>query len=111
MVFTKSEAIEVLNNLKGTHWLVGMLLYGSGLRLTESLESRVKDIDFGYNQIIVRDSKGEKDRSTMLLNKIIRIGSHGEQSLPFPLVHLILCWTRTEILNAEMHVLPRTSIK
>ncbi len=35
-----------------------MLLYGSGLRLSESLELRVKDIDFGYNQILVRDSKG-----------------------------------------------------
>jgi integrase len=55
VVFTKSEAIEVLNNLHGTHWLVAMLLYGSGLRLSESLELRVKDIDFGYNQIIVRD--------------------------------------------------------
>ena len=42
-----------------------MLLYGSGLRLSESLELRVKDIDFGYNQIRVRDSKGEKNHSTM----------------------------------------------
>jgi len=71
VVFTKSEAIEVLNNLKGTHWIVAMLLYGSGLRLSESLELRVKDIDFGYNQIRVRDSKGEKDRSTMLPQKIV----------------------------------------
>lgn len=71
VVFTKSEAIEVLNNLKGCHWLVGMLLYGSGLRLTESLELRVKDIDFGYKQIVVRDSKGEKDRITMLPQRII----------------------------------------
>ena len=72
VVFKKSEAIEVLNNLKSTHWLVGMLLYGSGLRLSESLELRVKDIDFGYNQIIVRDSKGEKDRTTMLPQKIVK---------------------------------------
>jgi len=72
VVFTKSEAIEVLGKLKGTHWLVGMLLYGSGLRLSESLELRVKDIDFGYNQIIVRDSKGEKDRTTMLPQKIVQ---------------------------------------
>jgi site-specific recombinase XerD len=53
VVFTKSEAIAILNNLKGTHCLVGMLLYGSRLRLSESLELRVKDIDFGYNHIIV----------------------------------------------------------
>jgi site-specific recombinase XerD len=64
VVFTKSEVIKVLDKLKGIHWLVGMLLYGSGLRLSESLELRVKDLDFGYNQIRVRDSKGEKDRST-----------------------------------------------
>lgn len=49
-----------------------MLLYGSGLRLSESLELRIKDIDFGYNQIRVRDSKGEKDRSTMLPQKIVQ---------------------------------------
>ena len=72
VVFTKNEAIEVLNKLKGTHWLVGMLLYGSGLRLSESLELRVKDIDFEYNQITVRDSKGEKGRSTMLSQKIVQ---------------------------------------
>jgi len=58
VVFTRSEAIKVLNNLKGTHWLVGILLYGSGLRLSESLELRIKDIDFGYSEIVVRDSKG-----------------------------------------------------
>lgn len=71
VVFTKSEVIKVLDKLKGTHWLVGMLLHGSGLRLSESLELRVKDLDFGYNQIRVRDSKGEKDRSTMLPQKMV----------------------------------------
>ncbi len=48
-----------------------MLLYGSDLRLSESLELRVRDIDFGYNQIKLRDSKGEKDHTTMLPQKII----------------------------------------
>ena len=43
------------------------LLYGSGLRLTEFLRLRVKDIDFGYNQIAVRDGKGGQDRITVLL--------------------------------------------
>jgi integron integrase len=46
------------------------LLYGSGLRLTECLRLRVKDIDFGYNQIIVRDGKGAKDRITALPNSL-----------------------------------------
>ncbi|MBU4361070.1 tyrosine-type recombinase/integrase [bacterium] len=48
-----------------------MLLYGAGLRLTESLELRVKDIDFGYSQIVVRDSKGGKDRITVLPQKVV----------------------------------------
>ena len=72
VVFTKTEAVEVLSNLKGTHWLIAMLLYGSGLRLSESLELRVKDIDFGYKQITVRSSKGEKDRKTMLPEKLVK---------------------------------------
>ena len=71
VVLSKNEVTEVLDNLKGTHWLIGMLLYGSGLRLSETLQLRVKDIDFSYNQIFVRDSKWEKDRITMLPQKII----------------------------------------
>jgi integron integrase len=42
------------------------LLYGAGLRLRECLKLRVKDVDFGYRQILVRDGKGAKDRVTML---------------------------------------------
>ncbi len=42
------------------------LLYGSGLRLMECIRLRVKDLELSYNQIIVRDGKGNKDRVTML---------------------------------------------
>ena len=47
------------------------LLYGSGLRLSECLLLRVKDIEFDFNQILVRDSKGKKDRVTPLPESII----------------------------------------
>jgi integrase len=47
------------------------LLYGSGLRLTECLSLRVKDLDFEYRQITVRDGKGQKDRVTMLPSSTI----------------------------------------
>ena len=47
------------------------LLYGAGLRLTECLRLRVKDIDLGYKQIIVRDGKGQKDRISMLPNCVM----------------------------------------
>ena len=55
-----------LPHLHGTPRLMAGLLYGSGLRLMECVRLRVKDIDFGYRQIMVRDAKGAKDRVTML---------------------------------------------
>jgi len=69
-VFTQGEVRAILGNLRGRYWLIASLLYGSGLRLMECLRLRVKDIDFHYNQIIVRDGKGEKDRVTMLPEKL-----------------------------------------
>lgn len=65
-VFTVEEAGAVLNCLKGNYWLLGMLMYGAGLRLIESLRLRVKDIDFSGKRIFVREGKGEKDRVTPL---------------------------------------------
>lgn len=70
VVFTKDEAQAVLAHLDGSLWLMANLLYGSGLRLMECLRLRVKDLDFHYNQIIVRDGKGSKDRVTVLPSSI-----------------------------------------
>ena len=66
MVFSRDEIKLILAHLKGTHWLIAGLLYGSGLRLMECLRLRVKDNDFSTGQITVRQGKGEKDRMTML---------------------------------------------
>ena len=66
VVFSKREVIKIFEYLEGTPKLVISLLYGGGLRLAECLNLRVKDIDFDYKQIIVRDGKGEKDRHTVL---------------------------------------------
>ena len=66
VVLTRDEAHRVMEQLHGTAWLAVNLLYGSGLRLLECVTLRVKDVDFAYNQITVRDGKGRKDRRTLL---------------------------------------------
>ena len=65
-VLTPGEVQRLLATMRGTKWLMASLLYGSGLRLRECLRLRVKDVDFEYRQIMVRDGKGAKDRVTML---------------------------------------------
>ena len=66
VVMTRDEVQAVLSQLSGVKWIMAMLMYGSGLRLLECARLRVKDIDFGGHQIIVRGGKGNKDRSTIL---------------------------------------------
>lgn len=72
VVFTRAEARAVLARLKGDYRLMAHLLYGSGLRLLECLRLRVKDIDFGYRQITVRESKGLRERVTLLPERLCR---------------------------------------
>lgn len=70
-VLTPAEAQALLARLRGVTWLMASLLYGSGLRLRECLKLRVKDVDFGYCQILVRNGKGGKDRITILPQPVI----------------------------------------
>lgn len=65
-VMTKEEVMKIIAAVPPEHQLMVKLIYGSGLRLMECLRLRVKDIDFGNNQILVRDAKGMKDRVTVL---------------------------------------------
>ena len=102
VVFTREEAGKVIEQLDGDYKLMVLLLYGAGLRLIECLRLRLQDIDFGYNQIIVRNGKGEKDRLTILpesieislkehLNKIKKMhnkdlkNGYGQVYLPYAL--------------------------
>jgi integron integrase len=72
VVFTPVEAHAVLDKLHGEYRLMAELLYGSGLRLMECVRLRVKDIDFGYNRITVRDGKGLNERVTLLPERLRR---------------------------------------
>jgi integron integrase len=104
VVLSVEEVRAVLDRLDGVNWIVGSLLYGSGLRLMECLRLRVKDVDFEMRQIVVRGGKGNKDRVTVLPNSIVeslrahlaqRRDQHrrnlsrggGEVYLPFALRH------------------------
>ena len=66
VVLSEAEVRRLLAQLDGFKWLMASLLYGAGLRLQECLMLRVKDVDFAYRQIVVRDGKGGKDRVTVL---------------------------------------------
>jgi integron integrase len=66
VVLTRDEVARVLVRLRGTHRLIGRLLYGTGMRIMEGVRLRVKDVEFTRHEIVVRDGKGAKDRITML---------------------------------------------
>lgn len=71
VVLTHEEATTILSLMQGHTWLMANLLYGCGLRLTECIRLRVKDVIFEQRAIIVRDGKGGKDRVTVLPGKLV----------------------------------------
>lgn len=102
VVLSESEVHHILAHLDGRNWLMASLLYGAGLRLMECVRLRVKDVDFEYRQITVRDGKGNRDRVTMLPESSIELlrqhlkkvsvvhqqdlaAGHGRVYLPFAL--------------------------
>lgn len=66
VVLTRDEVRRLISEMDGTPQLVVMLLYGTGMRVLECLQLRVKDVDFDGKQILIRAGKGNKDRVTML---------------------------------------------
>lgn len=69
-VLNRSEVKKILNELKGEAWLMASILYGCGLRLTECIELRIRDVDYKLNQIFIRDGKGNNDHRTVFPDKI-----------------------------------------
>ena len=66
VVLTVAEVQSVLALMEGTEGVLARLLYGTGMRLAEGLNLRVKDVDFDRHAIVVRSGKGDKDRVVML---------------------------------------------
>ena len=110
-VLTEEEAQRLLGEMQGGAWLMAALLYGAGLRQAECLKLRVKDVDFAYRQLFVRDAKGGKDRVTMLPEAVVQPlqahlgrvrqlhqadlkGGYGEVWLPYALSRKYPCACR-----------------
>lgn len=66
VVFSHDEAMRVIKNLHAPYRLMAQLMFGSGLRISECIRLRIKDLDFNMNTLIIHDGKGGKDRSTIL---------------------------------------------
>jgi integron integrase len=71
VVLTREEVARILALLVGNHSVLARLLYGTGMRITEALQLRVKDVDFDHRAIVIREGKGFKDRVVMLPDALI----------------------------------------
>lgn len=71
VVLTKAEVQQIFDHMGGLHLLMAQLLYGTGMRLMECMRLRVKDVVFSHHQIIVRDTKGNEDRVTLLPERLV----------------------------------------
>ena len=65
-VLTQHESRHLLDCMEGLHGLMARLMYGTGMRISECLALRVKDVDLARREIVVRQGKGGRDRITML---------------------------------------------
>ena len=72
VVLTRAEVKAVLDHMSGTPLLMAQIMYGAGLRVTECVTLRVKDIDFDARAITIRNAKGGKDRTTVLPELLAR---------------------------------------
>lgn len=71
VVLSKHEVAQVLGRLNGVYYIIGRLLYGSGMRLMECMRLRIKDVDFDLRMITLRDTKSNRDRVTVLPSSVV----------------------------------------
>ncbi len=99
VVLSGDEVSALLSRLKGHHALLGKLLYGTGMRISEALQLRVKDIDFAHHAIVVREAKGFKDRVVMLPTTLV-------EPLREQLAHARAVWTADHARSRPAVYLP-----
>lgn len=72
VVLSRGEVASIFAAMQGEHALLARLMYGTGMRIGEALQLRVKDIDFAHQAVVVREGKGGKDRVLMLPQVLIQ---------------------------------------
>jgi integron integrase len=72
VVLTLAEVQTVLALIEGVEGTLARLLYGTGMRLAEGLNLRIKDLDFDRHVVVVRSGKGDKDRVVMLPRSLVQ---------------------------------------
>ena len=70
-VLSVQEVREILGYMTGTPKLMAELIYGTGMRVNECAQLRIKDIDFDRKTVVIRQSKGGKDRTTLLPERLL----------------------------------------
>jgi integron integrase len=102
-VLSTEEVATVLCGLKGTPWLMGSLMYGSGLRLPECARLRIKDLDFDRNEITVHDGKGRKDRVTVFPARLTKPLSRHLERMRVQHAHDVACGAGGVALPGALH--------
>jgi integron integrase len=112
VVLTPEEVRAVLQRLNGTEALVAGLLYGSGLRLMEALRLRVHDLDFGRQELTVRNGKGGKDRRTLLPRSVVeQLRPHLQQVKRIHQHDLADGWGRVQLPHALARKYPNAAVE
>lgn len=102
VVLTADEVKATFEVMSGTCQLMAQLIYGAGLRVSECIGLRVKDIDFGARTLTVRDGKGDKDRTTFLPSQLIISFTINWRRLVFQFWLIVdNCWISLEIILGE----------
>jgi len=89
VVLTREEVSQILALLADEHGVLARVLYGTGMRITEALQLRVKDVDFAHRAIVIREGKGFKDRVVMLPDALVA-------PLTQQLAHARACWAQDQ---------------
>lgn len=112
VMLTRAAVGKLLEHMHGTHGLMAALLYGTSMRLMDCIRLRVKDIDFAYHQIVVRDGKEQKDRVVSLPQHFTTVKSLHQADLERAVVvPPPVSWGLFHARRAELFIMPTPEVE